>query len=301
MKKITKLWLTIASLLVILGGIIFVVSMASINWDFSKITTCNFETNTHEITETYTDISIITTDANIELVPSQDNKTSVVFYEKSKVKHSVELKDDTLTINVTDKREWYDYIGFSFTSPQITVYVPHNSLKNVTIKSDTGNVKIPQNYTFETLDISVHTGNVTSEAQANNLKVKTTTGNVSIKNIVDTDLTMSTSTGNISVYNATVNKFTVSTSTGDMRFDNVVVANKMTITTSTGNVNLNKCDAGEICIKTSTGDVKGSLLTSKNFKAKSITGNVFVPRSDVNAGLCEITVTTGNIKITIVE
>ena len=66
----------------------------------------------------------------------------------------------------------------------------------------------------------------------------------------------------------------------------------------TGDITFDKCDASDIYIKTSTGDVKGTLLTEKVFYTQTSTGNIDVPKT-VNGGRCEITTSTGNIKINI--
>lgn len=297
----TKILLAIASLLVVIGVALFLGTMFSVNWDFSKITTFKFETNTYEITDTYRNISFSTIEANVELVPSQDGQTKVVCYEKAKVKHAVEVKDNVLTISVVDQRQWYDYSGISFVSQKVTVYLPFNDFENATIKSDTGNVKIPSDFSFNVLDVSLHTGNVVSEAQVSTIKIKTSTGNVSVKNLSNADCTVSSSTGNVHLKDVKASTLSINSSTGNVDLNNVVVANKMTVTLSTGNAYLEKCDAGEIYIKTSTGNVRGSLLSEKNFIANSSTGSVSVPTSNSSAPRCEIKTSTGNIQITIAE
>ncbi len=300
MRKKTKIQLLIASFLVVVGALIFVGVMSVSGWDFTKLSTYKFETNTHEITEIYTSIDVSTNEANVELVPSNGEKTSVVCYEKTKIKHSVEIKDGVLKIRAVDRREWYDYIGFAFVSPKITVYIPQGNYDNVTIKTDTGNVKIPDSYSFNNLSISVKTGNVTTLAQAKTLKIESSTGNISVKNVATTELAVSTSTGNISINDVSANNVTLSASTGDISLNTVVATEKLSVKTSTGNVGLTKCDAGEIYISTSTGNVNGSVLTAKNFKANSNTGNVNVPDT-ITGGLCKIESSTGDIRITIAK
>lgn len=299
MSKKTKIRLIIASSLILVGSIIFVLLMTNLNWDFTKISTYKFESNTHQITQTYTKIDISTNEADIEIVPSQNGQTYVICYEKTKIKHSVQVIDDTLAIRAVDSRQWYDYIGFSFVSPKITVYIPQGVYEDIVIKTDTGNVKIPQSYSFEKLDISVKTGNVTSLAQAKIVKIKSSTGNVQVENTQSTEFSVTTSTGDVSCKNASANNVTINTSTGNVKIENIIASAKLSVNTSTGNVGLTKCDGGEIYIKTSTGNVKGSLLSQKNFKAKSSTGSVSVPQSVDYAPICEITVSTGDIKITI--
>ena len=113
MTKKTKRWLTAASALVIVGCIIFGGVMTIFKWDFSKLSTEKYETREYALTEAYSDISIVTKEACVELLPSEDGSTRVVLYEQIKVTHDVSVKDGTLEISVKDARKWYDYIALS--------------------------------------------------------------------------------------------------------------------------------------------------------------------------------------------
>lgn len=66
---------------------------------------------------------------------------------------------------------------------------------------------------------------------------------------------------------------------------------------ATGNLVFDGFDAKNIYVQLSTGDVKGTILTSKFFIAKSDTGDVRVPNTR-EGGECIITVDTGSINIT---
>ncbi len=317
MRKATRIWLIIAVSLVLIGCIIFGGVMSMLKWDFTKLSTSNYETNNYEINENYSNISIVTDTADIVFLPAENSKPSVVCHEQKNMKHSVTVKDDTLVIEVVDTRKWYEYIGINFGTPKITVYIPQGEYSTLLVKSDTGNVEIPKDLTFESIDISGSTGNVKNYASAlENIKIKRTTGKISAENISAGSLDLSVSTGGIAVSDVACEgdvKINVSTgktnltdiacksvissgSTGDICLKNVIAAEKFSIKRSTGGVKFDGCDAAEIYVKTSTGDVKGSLLTEKVFITKTSTGDISVPKS-VTGGKCEITTSTGDIKI----
>ena len=98
MCKKTKIWLMIAASFVLVGCIVFVGVMTVLKWDFSRLSTDRYEANNYEINEDYKNISIVTDTADIIFVPSEETKTSVVCYERKKVKHSVTVNSDTLVI-----------------------------------------------------------------------------------------------------------------------------------------------------------------------------------------------------------
>ncbi len=293
--------------------------MAMFQWDFKKLSTVKYESNDYEIRENYKNISIITDTADIVFVPSENAKTSVVCHEQKNAKHSVTAKDGTLAIELVDTRKWYEHIGINFGTPKITVSIPQGEYGTLSAKSSTGDVEIPKAFTFQSIDISESTGNVTSYASALEvIKIKTSTGAIRVENASAGVLDLSVSTGKVTVSNVTCRgdvKINVSTGktnltdttcknvissgdTGDLSLKNVIAAERFSVSRSTGDVKFNGCDAGELSVTTDTGDVTGSLLTDKVFITQTDTGRVDVPKT-TTGGRCEITTDTGDIKITI--
>ena len=321
MKPATKIWIAVACALVLVGGILFTGVMTMLNWDFSKLSTVKYETNTYELGESIANIAIVTDTANVTFVPTTDGTCAVSCYEQKNVKHAVTVKDGTLSITVKDTRKWYEHIGISFASPKITVSVPQGEYGALSLRSDTGNVEIPREFSFASMDISENTGNVTSHASATGaVKIKTSTGNIRVENLSADSLSLSASTGNIAVSNVTCKgeaqlrvstgkteltnvtctDLTSSGSTGNVTLSGVIVAKTLSVKRDTGNVKLDCSDAAELFIETDTGNVTGSLLSAKVFLARSATGRVDVPKT-IDGGRCEISTDTGNIKITVAE
>jgi len=321
MKKTTKIWLVIAASLVLLGSIVFVGVMSMLKWDFTKLSTGKYETNHYEINEDYKNISIVTDTADIVIIPSENLKTSVICHEPENMKHAVMLKDDTLVIEVIDTRKWYEYIGINFGGANITVYIPQEEYGWLSVRSDTGDVEISKDFTFESIDIQGSTGNVAKYASAlKNVTIKLTTGNIGAESITVDELDLSVSTGGIRISNVTCQsdvKINVSTgkasltniacknvisrgNTGDIFLKTVIAAEGFLIKRSTGDVKFDECDAAEIFVETDTGEVVGSLNTDKVFIAETSTGRIDVPNT-TTGGRCEIITSTGNIKIDVTQ
>ncbi len=319
MSKKTKIWLLTAASLILIGGIIFVGVMTMLKWDFTKLSTNKYETNKHEVTENYKNVSIITKTADIELVVSENSKCEVVCYEQKNVKHSVAVKDGTLVIEVVDERKWYHHIGINFGAPKLTVYIPQGEYGALSVKSSTGDINISKDLGFECADITVSTGDVKCHASiAELLKVKTSTGDIGIEDISAGALDLSVTTGKITASDVICGgdiKINVSTgkayltdieckgvtssgSTGDISLKNVIASEKFSIERDTGDVIFEGCDAAEIFVKTDTGDITGTLLSEKVFIPNSKTGKVEVPKT-ITGRKCEITTDTGDIRIRI--
>ncbi len=314
-----KIWLIIASSLVLVGCMIFGGVMAMFQWDFKKLLTVGYETNDYELKDDYKNISIVTKAADIVFVPSENQKTSVVCHEQKKMKHLVTINDGTLVIDVVDTRKWYEYIGINFDTPKITVYIPQGEYGTLSVKSNTGDVEIPKDLKFESIDVLVSTGDVTNYSSASNLiKIKTSTGDINVESIFAGAIDLSVSTGNVSasdiackgdmIVNVSTGKSNMidikcqkiisSGSTGDISLKNTIAMGEFSIKRSTGDVKFDGCDAAEIFVETDTGNVRGSLLTDKVFITQTDTGRVNVPKT-TNGGKCEINTDTGDVIIAI--
>ncbi len=318
MRKATKIWLIIATSLILLGIIIFSGVMTVLKWDFRKLSTTKYETNTYSVTEDFNGISIITNTADIVFLPTDDSKIKIVAVEDQKDKHAVSVKDGVLNIELENTKKWYHYIGINFGTPKLTVYLPAAEYGSLSVKLSTGDVKIPKEYKFESIDITASTGDITCLASATGgIKIKTSTGKINVENVSAGSLDLEASTGNITVKGVqcaeikhrvttgktaftdiTCTSLTSKGNTGDISLTRVIASGKFSIERSTGDVKFEECDAAEITIKTDTGDVTGSLLSEKIFFATSDTGKVSVPKS-TSGGRCNVTTDTGDIKFTV--
>lgn len=317
MKLSTKIWLFAAVLFILIGAILFTAVMAHHQWDFAKLDTSRFETNTHEIAKPFANIAINADTADITFMASNGETCKVECYEEENAKHSVAVEGETLTIKV-DKKAWYEYIGINFKSPKLIIHLPKTQYANLLIQENTGDIELPRSFKFETATIASSTGEVRFSASASALiKIETSTGGIHLENLSAGAIDLSASTGKITASHITCGdlKTEVSTGetelshiscknlisngrTGDLLLKTVVAEGKITIERDTGDIRFDCSDGAEIFIETDTGDVRGTLLSEKIFITKTDTGRIDLP-SSVRGGKCEIHTDTGDIKLAI--
>ena len=227
MKK-TIVWIAVTFFLLLIIGIIL----------YSLLVTNKSEINEYEIKENFKDVKIITDTADIDFVLSENLNTLIICEEHKNIKHSVNVKENTLLVEVNDNRKWYEHIGIS--TSKITVYLPKSEYGELIMESDTGNVNI--------------------------------------ENIKANKFDLSTSTGNLKIVNTKCKNLFSETDTGNILLENVIASEKFKIETDTGNVKFKDSDASDIFVKTDTGNVTGNLLTDKVIFAESDTGNIDVPK-----------------------
>ena len=205
---------------------------------YSLSITVKLETNEYEIKENFENIKIITDTADIDFVLSENLNTLIICEEHKNIKHSVNVKENTLLVEVNDNRKWYEHIGIS--TSKITIYLSKNEYDEFITESDTGNIRI--------------------------------------KSINANKFDLSTSTGNLKIVNTKCKNLFSESDTGNILLENVIASEKFKIETDTGNVKFKDSDASDIFVKTDTGNVTGNLLTDKVIFAESDTGNIDVPK-----------------------
>lgn len=296
MKKGAIVWLIIGISLILTGCLIFGGAMPNIQWNFLDLSTNDFAIKEHIINEKYNSIYIVSELANVVFEPTAETSTKVICYQQTNLTYTVIVKDNTLLIESVDTRKWFDYIGFNFKQPKITVCIPQGQYDSLVINGDTGNVNIPSEYTFNDIKITQSTGKITNHASAkNDIVLTTNTGGITVSNVSAQSIYVTVSTGKVNLRDVNCATLFSKGDTGDVTLKNTE-ANEINITRSTGDVNLENCDGEKISIKTSTGDITGTLKSEKVFVTESNTGKIDVPNSS-NGGTCELKTSTGDIKI----
>ncbi|MCR4962879.1 MAG: DUF4097 domain-containing protein [Firmicutes bacterium] len=320
MKGTARIWLIAAAALICIGILVFCCALAVVHGDIAALGNNDYQTHTWETGEAFRSISILSDTEDIALLPSEDEKCRVVFYEREKEKHSAAVEQGTLSIEKTDAGSWLDHIEFfSVGTAKITIYLPQAEYDSLFIEEDTGDIVLSKDLTFDSVDISTDTGNIDCYASsARRMRMESDTGDIRMENLsageidlaVDTgrveirsvgcrgDLAVSAGAGETLLSGVSCNNLSSGGSTGHIILENVIAAAMITLTRDTGDVRLEQCDAAELLIETATGDVSGSLLSDKVFITQSDTGSITVPES-ISGGKCKITTDTGDISIVI--
>lgn len=318
MMGLGKKWIIAAVILIAAGALLFVGALAAVHFDIMELSTQNFLTNTYEFDEDFDKISVDVRTAAVTFVPSKEDGCRIECFEEDTQTHTVKIQDGTLMISTVDNRKWYDNIVISFKMPAITVYLPKEVYDSLSVVTKTGNIEIPDGFSFETVTITGTTSNITCDAfVSKDIEVNTTTGSISVGSsdaeTIELSATtgkitlgssdaetikLSATTGTVTVNDAVCNHMTAETGTGQVRLENVIAKESIQVETGTGGVYFEGCDASDITVKTGTGSVEGTLLSEKIFDVRTSTGSVSVPDS-TGGGRCEITTGTGNVEISL--
>ena len=306
--------------LLVLGALIMVAALASMKFDFHRLSTRKVETNTHTPAGDFQDILVDVDTTEVSFLPAEDGKCKVVCVEEEGLQHVVTVSKGTLSIQQVNTQKWYDQIGVGGGKTSVTVYLPKKEYASLTLRTDTGDVTIPAGFRFksivltgstadidirasveESIGVRTSTGSITlSGLRASSLDLTATTGHIRVSDsVIEGKVSAQASTGKIGFTDMNCAEAQVKTSTGDVDLTRVLISESLRVETDTGDVRFDRSDAPEIYVETDTGDVSGTLLTPKIFEADTDTGKVKLPRSDPG-GRCTLKSDTGDFEIEIV-
>lgn len=311
MKKGTVIALIVAACLIVTGGMLTFSGLLGADFNFlqetvNKVYTAEGSFQNIQIDTGVCDVRFFKTDGDL----------TVHCPKTERLEYIVLVEDGVLRISAMDMRKWYDFIGINLTETKMTVYLPEDQYDSLYIKTNTGDIDIPQDFSFdnaslqsdtgdvdfaatvaEQLTVSVSTGDVDIQhTTVGQLEVHSSTGDMELENVqVNGSVSLQSTTGEISAENVTCVNLYSQSSTGDTNLKNVLTGSSLEITTTTGDVKLENSDADFVSITTTTGDVTGNFLSPKWFITETDTGNIKVPQSR-EGGECRIQTDTGDIR-----
>lgn len=303
MRKGMKITIVVALLCILSGIVVCCGALAAIGSDFSLLNTMKFETNAYEITDSFANIRVDAAEGDIRLLPTQDGTCKVVCSESDKISHTVTVKDNTLTIIRTDTRKWYERIGIYFGGDRemaLTVYVPEQEYENLKLTTVSGGISVPAAFTFTQAELHSTSGDIVFGARSvGTLKAETTSGDIQLSAATADSISVSSVSGEIEASDITAASLSAASTSGEVELKSVVVTNELSAETVSGEIELEGCDAQTLRLKSVSGNIFGTLLTGKQFTTHTTSGNVNVPASTAQ-GKCDITTTSGNIRIKLV-
>ena len=301
MKPAKKVTIIVAAALIVVGFMISLGALNSMGFDFKKLNTVNYETNTYMIDEAFTNISVESDACDVRLLLSDDGSCKVICNESDEVSHSVTVQNHTLLIDSKDKRKWYEHIGFYFGNygkMEVEIYLPQSEYESLYILGISGDIIVPDDFSFSDAKIRNTSGDVSFQGSVkNDLSVKTVSGDLYVKDANPKNLDVKSTSGTIQLTDIECQKASSETTSGEIIFSNLIASENIYIESVSGDVQLYVSDSNYLWIKTVSGDVSGSLLSEKIFKTETISGDIRVPKT-TGEGECEIKTTSGDVDIT---
>ena len=286
----------IGIVLILLGCLIFVISMGPKNFDFSMLSSEKFEQKAYTTEKAFQSICIDEKyGTNINVLPSKDGICKIEYEESKNIPYDITIDADTLTIKQIDNRKWYHHINLGLYTPTLTVYLPKGAYNTLTVQANTSDIRVSDGFSFEGLKIHISTGDASVSADVSGeLNIRASTGDITIQDSSAKTVILSVSTGDITVSNLTASgDLSANSSTGDQKFQGVTCGNA-SVTTSTGKQTYIGFNCAFANLVADTGDIRMTdLIASGDLKIETSTGDITFERCD--AATMDIFTDTGDV------
>lgn len=228
---------------------------------------------TYEINNDFNNIDLELEEADLNIYLSNDGINKAVCLEKEKITFSVSVVDNTLKIEENNEK-FIEIMNFS--NPEINLFLVKDTFEFLNIEYDTGDIDIPNHFTFENVAIEGDTGDTIFSAKVNNdLDIEVSTGDISIYQSYLKNVKLEASTGDINVIESNINgNLKTELSTGKTYIKDNTILGNLSLTSDTGKKIVETCEIkGNINVIGDTGGIQISDSNSNNLTVQLSTGD----------------------------
>lgn len=268
---------------------------ASADWRGST----SLVTKNYPVSGSFSSVSVTEYYADVQLRASRDGSVSVTTRDTQDVTHTVQVVNGTLTISRPEPNLGQRIFHDDDDDPTVIVYLPAGDYGSLTVNTTAGDIESAGQLNFASANLTSTAGDIDITGSVTQSLVCTTTGDVEVNSPAAGAVQISTNTGDAELTGVSAQSLSIHTNTGDADLERTVAAGAIEISTTTGDIELERSDAASLTLSTTSGDVEGSLLTGKTFSASSTSGRVSVPASTPGAGACNVSTTSGSIRLTV--
>lgn len=227
------------------------------------------------------------------------------------------LQEPAVTVYLPESQ--YADLSIDGSSGDILDVDPSFTFRNVQLKVSSGSIRFRANL-VDDLTVNTSSGDILLEnVHAQAIRTLATSGSITLSDceaqqdisaqtssgdicVADTkaagSLHIASTSGQVELTNVTALSVTGNASSGDLQLYSVLINGQLSLETTSGSIFLDSSDAQSLFLRTSSGDVSGTLLSPKFFITHTSSGTVEVSDPDPDGGRCEITTSSGDIKIT---
>lgn len=295
--KALKVALIVAAALVATGIITLTVAAIASGFDPTRLGNVSYIDTTHNVNEAFRSIEIDSGAADIFVVPTTDGTCRVVFHDidSDNIVHSVSVTDGCLTIVRQDKQPLR--FSFSFTAPQLTLYLPGDTYDELEVDSNSGRIDISVALKLNEAELETSSGAIsaTQLTVAHELEAETSSGRLYLADCTAAELRAHSSSGRVTLERMSCTDADVKTTSGSLGITDLTADGKLECESSSGAQRLEAVRCAELRAKATSGSIHADdLIASGPLAAETSSGGIRLDGCD--AAELELTSSSGSIR-----
>ncbi len=263
MRMTKHTWMILAACCMGVGLLLSLCTMATVDFDLRRISASGeYETRTFETEDFFQNIDVRIISSDVVLLPAKNDICRIEYLANEILSVDIQIINDTLTIQQTDTRQWWEHIGFfwggiGYGQEDMKIYLPKDVYSTLYIKTISGTIRIPDTLTFADAELYSTSGEIQSMAYLQNgLTAKTTSGDIDVSHIIGGNLIISSTSGDLEIIGAAIENTDLHTTSGDISADDMTASAHTEITSTSGDVHIRKMSSSTCTVQTTSGDIR---------------------------------------------
>ena len=246
--------------------------------------------------ENIDNINIYSKFADINIKSTEEENLKVVkYYTNNDNSYEKEVSDSTISISDFNN---YKCIGICINMPHYDIFIPTSYKGNITIKTVSGDITSFKDLIAPELNIKTTNGNITLDntINTNTISINSVSGDITINDITADHLNISTTNGNLNITSIDSPTNIITTASGNITLNNLVGGIDINSISGDVNINLQELTLNSE-IKTISGNVDINTNGEMNLETDTITGSVKINGSLTSGKKLFIKTTSGDISV----
>ena len=311
MSKVTKVVLIVGGAMVALGIVFSVLGFMVFRNTYRKDSSKAPEKKEVVISDSFTNIEVSEISDEVIIKPSEDGEVRVEYYDYDEIVHDVDVKGDTLTVEVKDihgGEPWWTRIQFGFDleriinnsdyDTQTVIYLPEDSYGSLKVNTVSGEVEVPEKYAFNDVAINTTSGSITCGCTATgDIEIGTVSGEITFSSVNSNKFKASSTSGSVKLSNAKVSgAVTIDTVSGEIIL-NDVESDSLNTNSVSGEVTFTNLTSDDVNIDTTSGEVSGTITGDHEYDVDTVSGDVSLPSDIKGEAMVNISTVSGDVEI----
>lgn len=242
------------------------------------------------------------TSDNIRVLPSEDGKIHISYYENDFNYYYLINEDKTLSMQYHSGK-WYENIQISFfgtniTEHEVVLQIPKEII-DINIKTMSGDIFFYCGNDFENATVSSMSGDVEiGNFSATILNARSSSGNINASGINASQAALKSTSGNVKTDDLVADVMEATAVSGNIGIRNTVATKKLYVHTTSGEINVaSDKHFGALIADSTSGDIEIDITSCESADLRSTSGDIKMHVNDIENYRITTSITSGIVNV----
>lgn len=239
---------------------------------------------------------------NIRVLPSEDGKIHISYYENDFNYYYFINEDKTLSIQYHSGK-WYENIQISFfgtniNEHEVVLQIPKEII-DINIKTMSGDIFFYCGNDFENATVSAMSGDIEiGNFGATVLNARSSSGNINVSGITASQAVLKSTSGNIKTGGLVADTIEATVVSGDINIRDTIATKKLDVHSTSGDITVDSDNKfGALLADSTSGDIEIDIASCESANLCSTSGDIDMRVNDIENYQIFTSTTSGRVNV----